>query len=82
MVMSSRDGTLPVGWWVRGELEGTIGEQPIPAIFLVRVQAPHEAQALLKAYRPTLKGIQVGETVKAETFDRLGISPGEAWGPL
>ncbi len=82
MVMSSRDGTLPVGWWVRADLEGDIEGRPLMAVFVARVSDPGDAEDAVRGLRPTLRNIKAGDTVKLETFERLSIAPGEAWGPL
>lgn len=80
--MTDRDGTLPAGWWVEAHLEGGDASRPVPAIFLARTSSPTEAEQLVRAYRPTLREVRVGDIVKAETLDRLKIEKGQAWGPM
>jgi hypothetical protein len=68
---------------VRAELEnGEVDGRPLMAIFIARLSDPSEAEEAVRRYRPTLQNVKAGDVLKIETFDRLGVKPDEAFGPL
>ena len=82
--MSLRDGTQPHGWLVRAP-KGFLVENPAEmAIWAVHAANPTEAELIVRRTFDVAPetGLDVFSTLTADTLERLGITNGQAAGPL
>lgn len=70
MVMSSRDGTMPLGWYVRVTTTELVQGEPVTKLYLAGYSMPGEAEEAVKQVRSIL-----GERYQAVHIAIAGHGP-------
>jgi len=78
MVMSSRDGTLPPGFWVRATKTDPVGGYPEMTMYVASTSDPGEAKKIVQVIVGGGSDVAVVGAAALTTIERLGIKPGEA----